>query len=177
MKKTLLTTSLLVTFILTIIGCNPKSSAVSPDTTVPDETIPQFVGTWVFVLAPIPTLSLNDTFSLSLTIKQNNTYNINALQRSDKTLFSSDGTWHSTVDSLTLIGDSCMALDTLSNELTAIPDSTCATPITLPHPQSNSLWRIKTANFMVALSSLPVQKNMISQLPLLIQTINLTRKE
>lgn len=173
MKKALRACSLFFTVFALVTGCNPKESTLTPE----EEGTPRFIGKWAFVMEPIPLLSLMDTFSLSLTIKQDKSYNINALQRSDKTLFNSDGTWQATSDSITLIGASCMALDTLSDQLTAIPESTCATPITLPLPQSDSLWTIKTANFTVALASLPVPKDMVAQLPLLIQTIKLKRKE
>jgi len=175
MKKILINASLLASLFITIIGCNPKNSAVSPDTNVPEDIAPRFVGTWVFVLKPMFTLV--DTISLSLTVEKDSAFNITVLQRKDKTLFKSDGSWDASSDSVTLTGESCMMLDTLGDTLVAMAESDCATPITLPYPKSDSLWTIKTSSFSVALSSLPVPKATLDILLPFLQVIELQRKE
>jgi hypothetical protein len=152
--------------VVTLFCCNKNSDPESPD----------FIGKWQLSLQPIPNI-IPDTMSLNLIIDANNTYTLTVIERTDKTLFSSEGTWETTTDSITLSGEACKMLDTSAtpDTLEAVGASICSTPIVLSIPSDPTLWTIKTSSLEVPLSALPINSEQLVAVFSLVQTLQLTR--
>lgn len=169
-----------------LLNCN-KSGSSPTDGTTSDPVTPAFVGSWQFPLPPILNI-LTDTMHLNLTMDTNHTYKLEVIERTDKTLFSSNGTWESipdatiksVPDSVRLIGEQCKMLDTSAtpDTLKIMSEADCSTPIVLSAPKaSDAVWLIKTSSLSVPLSVLPINQTQLLLVISVVQTLPLTKVE
>ena len=140
------------------------------------------IGNWEIPINPISIASteiIPDTLNIILQVKEDSKYHLELNQHSDKILFSSDGMWQTTDDSIYLNGTECTILDTSSDPDTLVPldNSTCSIPIPLPYPQSETAWEIKTSNLAVLLSAFPIDSTYSTAIPQLIPKITLYKVE
>ncbi|MCX7725737.1 MAG: hypothetical protein N2053_02680 [Chitinispirillaceae bacterium] len=163
---------LLIVLILVVFACNKK-----PNDNIENKK-PAFVALWSFKIAPL--LGLKDTLTISLNIKEDNTYTLLLTEHPADTLFSGKGKWVQKNDSLILTGSECKYLDTLPDPdtLAKLADSVCGKSISLllPLPE-DKVWNIPTADFSIVLYSFPVSKDIIDMLPSLIPVIPLTKED
>ena len=150
----------------------------SVDNTPPETTTPDFIGKWSCSIGPFASL-IPDKFNVVLILNEDTTFSLELNQRSEKTLFSSEGTWESTDDSIFLNSSECKILDTVPDPdtLATLADSICTVPIPLTLPDAKTEWVIQTANLMVMLSAFPIDPLLIASIPTFIQIITLNKEE
>ena len=148
-----------------VLFCNKKEgNIITPDVGS------RVLGTWEFSPPILP-----DSTRLALIMKSENKYTIEVTQMNNKKLFNSDGTWSSSADSIILSGEHCQYYDTVTSQLVDMDNQTCSTPLILPYPDSDTTWSIKTTNFSMALSSLPIPPEALAPIYANIHVIVLMR--
>ena len=155
-------------FLLSLLNCNNN----------PTEENISAIGNWEIPIHPIPKV-ITDTLNIVLEVRENSEYHLELNQRSEKILFSSDGMWQTTDDSIYLNGTECTILDTSSDPDTLVPldETTCSMPIPLPFPQSETAWEIKTSNLAVLLSAFPIDSAYSTMITTIITKIELHKVE
>ncbi len=157
-------------------GDSTKTDTTKTDTSTTTPSIAE--GTWHYALPPIPTIT-TDTLNIWLDVVNDSSYSLRLIERSDKKLFSSDGEWRETEDSVFLTGSECVILDTTANPDTLAPldDSLCSTPISLPQPETAMKWIIKTQSLTVMLSAFPISPQLAASIPSFFPEIPLVKVE
>ena len=174
MKKALfLSVAAIIVLMLSVCTREPV------DNTTPEGgTTPGYVGVWHWKFSPFGTI-ITDTLHIFLNIMEDAAYSLKLNQSNQKILFSSEGTWTATGDSIFLNGSDCLILDTVPDPDTLAPldDSLCGRTIALGLPESETEWTIQTANFTVMLSAFPIDPQFVNALPTLIPTLTLIKEE
>ena len=140
---------LLPVFLLTAV-CNKSVDTGAPETSAS--------GTWHYSIQPLLNI-ITDTLNIWLKIDNDQSYSLELIERSDKLLYSSKGTWEATDDSIYLTGRDCLILDTSTDpdSIVSLDDTICEKPIPLNLPSKPDLWKIETTNLTPMLSAFPIQ--------------------
>lgn len=163
MIKTIGILGLFTALTLTFSSCNKETT--DPDT-------PDVIGTWTFQL---PSL-IADSMNLNLKFIDDKNYEIELVEKEDKQLFSSEGTWSFESDSIKLVGAECAVIDTVANPDTLMPlsEATCSTPIVIAPPDSPESWEITTSTMRAPLAAL-IAEPMLTTVIQAFQIIPLSR--
>ena len=166
-----------VVVLITFILCSCVNNPTEDTTTTEDKTAP-VGGDWQMSIPPFSGL-LADTFNIVMNIDNDSTFHLELNERSQKILFSSDGEWSATDDSLFLVGSECKLLDTLPDPdtLKAFDESVCGRTISLPRPQSETDWKIKTESLAYMLQAFPMDSTTASQIPLILPALTFKKTD
>ncbi len=160
----------IVAALLLCTSCH-KSPNSPPESLDPD-------GDWNLAVTPNEQLGL-DSMNIFLDIQSDNTYLLKLEDGTGKTLFSSSGQWNSTNDSIFLLGEECMILDTLPDPdtLSQLTDSICGMPVALQLPKSDDEWNITTRSLSAMLSAIPMKPEYREMVYALLPTITLSKTD
>jgi len=145
------------------------------DTDQPETVTPDYIGSWHLLILPAGDF-IPDTLNIVMDINEDSTYSLELNQASRKTLFSSEGTWEATDDSLYLHGNECMILETVGDTLEPLAEDMCSEPISLLQPEKADEWNIQTSNLMVMMSALPIPSEALAAISMFMADIKLTKE-
>lgn len=155
--------------LLIITGCEKPVDENSPE--------PSQIGMWHYALPPLYSIT-TDTLNIWLEVINDATYSLELIERDDKLLYSSKGTWEATTDSIFLTGNDCRILDTSTepDSMVTLEDSLCEIPIPLEPPDEESTWTIETANLAAMMNAFPIPAELTSQIPIFFPEIPLEKE-
>ncbi|MBN1759404.1 MAG: hypothetical protein JW863_13840 [Chitinispirillaceae bacterium] len=169
MLRQFISLSLLPAAFIVITACNDPVDTNPPETSA--------TGTWHYALPPVPGIT-TDTLNIWLEIKNNESYSLELIERADKLLYSSKGTWEATDDSIFLTGNDCHILDTSTDpdSIVVLDDTTCEKPIPLGLPEKTDKWTVETASLASMLVAFPIPEALVEQIPIFFPEIPLQKE-
>ena len=161
--------SLLPAALLAVTACNDPVDTNPPEITTE--------GRWHYSIQPLLDI-ITDSLNIWLEINTDATYSLELIERSDKLLYSSKGSWEATDDSIFLTGSNCLILDTSTDPDSIIPldETTCERPIPLELPNEPDKWTVKTASLASMLVAFPIPDSVIESIPIFVPDIPLQKE-